>query len=101
MAEQAETAEQVLEEIKKLGDNHKANYETLRGNYEELKKLVDENSKDAIAKEKIEKLVSDISVRQEELDKKSKQTETTFNERMDAIEVAMKRVPLAGGESQD
>ncbi len=95
------TVEQVMEEIQKLGNDHKANYETLRTSHESLKKALDEQSEDILSKEKIEKLTTDISVRQESLDKETKEAKEKIDERMDQIEVAMKRIPPATNESQD
>lgn len=86
-----EVEKAVLDEIKKLGDNSKANYESLRKNHEELKKLIDAKADDVLVKEKIDKLAEDITLRQQEMDKKFASAEKGSHERIDQIEVAMKR----------
>ena len=67
MAEENITQEQypevvkgVVAEIKKLGDNVKQNYDTLRTNYEDLKKLVDSKSDDVLVEERVKKYTTDI-----------------------------------------
>ncbi len=112
-----EVVKAVQAEIKKLGDNTKASYDELRKNYETLKSLIDEqgDSMDATVKAQAVKLTEDITTRQEALDKKIAETnekvktdlEAKFNssvdelatKRIDAIETAMKRSPLAGSQS--
>lgn len=103
-----EVVKAVQDEVKKLGDNTKANFEELQKSYTELKHIVDTAMKDdkkfedldAQTKEKLTKFGEEISTRQEELDKKvdeaqaaSKVIETTLNSRMDEIDIAMQRVP--------
>jgi HK97 family phage major capsid protein len=65
-----EVVAQVQAEIKKLGDNHKKNYEELRKAHEELKKIVDEKGTkmDAETKQMITKLAEDITTRQDAID---------------------------------
>lgn len=91
VTDQSEVVEEVLTQIKTFGDDTKKNYNELRKNYEELKVLVEGNSKDMLSQEKLEKFASDVSTRQKSLDddfaKKSKEAQ----ERLDKIEVAMKR----------
>lgn len=98
MAEENITQEQypevvkgVVAEIKKLGDNVKQNYDTLRTNYEDLKKLVDSKSDDVLVEERVKKYTTDISLRQEALDKKAIEAQTKLNERIDQFEISMKR----------
>jgi HK97 family phage major capsid protein len=86
-----EVAKAVLQEIKTLGDNFEANYTELRKNHEELKHVVDENSKDTLAFEKVQKLGEDITVRQQALDKKMIEDQKAYTQRIDAIEIALKR----------
>ena len=90
----------VVKEIRKLGDNSKASYEELRKNFETLKEVVDRNKKDFDAqdKERITKLSEDITVRQDALDKKAQESEKKAHERIDSIEVALKRLPKAIGQ---
>jgi HK97 family phage major capsid protein len=80
--------QEVKDEISKIGANSQKNYEELRKNYEELKRSNDS--------EKIEKLVTDISVRQSERDK-------SLNERIDTLEITMQKFPqvFTGKESEE
>lgn len=78
----------VTEEIKKLGDNTKANYDELNRRYEELKGLVDSQPKEirSDVKEQITKLTEDITTRQAALDE-------NITKRVDNVEVAVRRLP--------
>jgi len=93
-----EVIKAVIEEIKSFGDNTTKNYDNLRKNYEQLKETVDAMAKDSdpLLEEKFQKFSEDISTRQLALDedivKKNKETQ----ERIDSIEVAMKRLPQSG-----
>jgi HK97 family phage major capsid protein len=103
MAEFEEIVKEVKDEITKLGDDYKAskeNYTELRKNHEKVKTLVDENVKkfDRLLNTQIEKLTTDIGVRQEDLTKKIDENEAkikaekdALNKRIDDFEVAMKR----------
>lgn len=88
MEEDKKVVEKVEAEIIALGDNFKANHAELRKNYEELKSTVDKLDKDndPLLKEKLDKLATDISVRQEALEK-------SHTERLDKIELSMKSMP--------
>jgi HK97 family phage major capsid protein len=107
--EDVQVIQQVLDQVKQLGDNTKKNRERLstdiKRNYEDLKSYVDENvnSSDVLVKERIEKLSTDITVKQEELDKKLQEAEQKTTERIDELEVIMKRLPAAsnGGSSEE
>lgn len=96
-----EVVQAVVDEIKSLGENTTKNYDVLRRNYEELKKTVDEQGKnpDTLVESKFQKLSQDITVRQEALDDTMKKNAEQVQERMNAIEVAMKRSPR--GEDKD
>jgi chaperonin cofactor prefoldin len=96
------TNEQVIEEVKKeiktFGDDTKKNYDELRKNYEEFKKTLEDKAtnSDVLIQEKVVKLTEDITTRQEDLDTKiaaSTEQEKKVNERIDAFEVALKRMP--------
>lgn len=83
---------EVAKEIKALGDDQKTNYDKMNHNYEELKSTI--NSLDgkyvsADHLEKIQKLTTDIAVRQDEMDK-------GIHKRVDDIEVSLKRVGGSG-----
>ena len=97
-----EVAKAVIEEIKALGDNFKEQQDTLLSNYEELKKTVDEQSSnpDTLIEEKFQKISQDITTRQEALDDQITKEKKETQERIDAIEVAMKRAPR-GGDSEN
>lgn len=88
MPELDNIVKEVKDEIQKIGANSQKNYEELRRNVEELKQ-----SKD---KEKIEKLITDISVRQTERDK-------TITDRIDQMEITMQKFPAAftGKENEE
>ena len=77
---------EVREEIKSIGVNSEKNYKELKNNLDELRRSNDS--------EKVQKLATDISVRQEEMDK-------AHNQRMDAIELAMKKIPYIYSEKKD
>lgn len=98
LTEDEEIIKEVMKEVKALGETSKANYETLNTNYEELKALVDENATDVLADEKIKKFTTDISVRQEEIDKKVAEAQEKTDERIDSIETMMQRLPRASGD---
>lgn len=99
MAEHDENVvKEVSAEVKALGGNVKKIHKEMQKNYEELKAVVDRSSDDTLDKEKIIKLSDDISVRQEALDKKMTEETTSFTERMDAFEVALKRAPVGSGD---
>ncbi len=91
--ENKDIVEAVKKEIESLGDNMTKNYDTLRTNYEELKHSLDEKVTDVLLTEKIDKFSTDITVRQEEIDKQTAKQKTEINERMDKIEVVLKRTP--------
>ena len=91
-----EVLKAVEKEIKTIGNNVKKQYDELKTSYEELKKAVDKNSEDCLDHEKIIKLAEDVSARQEVLDKQALQTKKDIDERLDSIEVALKRLPSAG-----
>lgn len=97
-----EVIKAVIEEIKTFGSNIDKNYEGLRTNYEELKKTMDEQvtNPDTLIEEKFQKLSQDITVRQEALDDHIAKEKKATQDRIDAIEVAMKRTPR-GGDSEE
>ena len=79
-----EVVKAVTEEIKKLGENTKANYEELNRRHEELKSLFDstEGKVNALIEEQLKKLATDVTVRQDTLDKhmmKLKQNKKSFS----------------------
>lgn len=96
-----EVIKAVIGEIKTFGDNINKQYESLRSNYEELKKTVDEQEKnpDTLIEEKFQKLSQDIVTRQEALDDVISKEKKETQDRIDSIEVAMKRTPR-GGDSE-
>ncbi len=93
-----EVAKAVLKEIKTFGDNTKKNYEELRKNHEQLKATMDEYLKtgDPLAMARVKKLSEDITIRQQDLDAKMVKQQKESTERLDGIEVALKR-PGRGG----
>jgi HK97 family phage major capsid protein len=95
-----EVVKAVQDEIKKLGDNTKANYDDLHIAYEALKSVIDKSDGkvDALVKAQMTKLTEDITTRQEALDAKVaesiKAEKDALTQRIDAVETAMKRTPL-------
>jgi HK97 family phage major capsid protein len=89
---QPEVMKAVQEEILKMGNNTKAISETLQKSVKELRDLVNKTDSkiDALDREKLSKLAEDITVRQEKMDE-------ALTERMDNIEVSVKRMLAAGG----
>jgi HK97 family phage major capsid protein len=80
--------EEVLSEIKKLGDSVTAsqkNYDELRSNHKKLQEQFEKGV--GGSKETIEKLKEDILTRQEELDASKKE----INNRIDQVEAALQR----------
>lgn len=82
----------VSAEIKKMGDNTKALSETLQRSVKELRDMVTktDGKLDALDREKLTKLSEDITTRQEKMDE-------ALTNRMDDMEVAVKRMMSAGG----
>jgi HK97 family phage major capsid protein len=100
MPEDITTTEPIVEEIKKkldaIGATSKENFETMSRNYEELKSVVERQGDiDPVTKEHLDKLTADVSTRQAEIDKQV----AVANERMDQVEVAMKRTHPSHGTS--
>lgn len=111
-----EVVKAVQEEIRKLGDGIKAdreNYASLRTGFEELKAAVEKSDKhyDTLIVAQIKKWGEDITTRQNAIDAKAQEASVKLDadkkalmDRIDAMEVAMKRSPKAGavdGESQE
>lgn len=93
-----EIVKAVQAEIAKMNDNLKGNYDELRKAHEALKKVVDSagGKFDALITEQVTKLTEDITTRQVALDTsfaKKIESDKKANERMDAIETAMRRTP--------
>ena len=98
--------EQVLEEIKKVGATSKENIDELRSNYESLKKELakSEENSDVLIKTKMDKLVADISTRQEAIDTavaESKAADESSKKRMDELDIAMQRHKSAVDNGDD
>lgn len=81
---------EVLKEIKRLGENTKAQIVELQSNYKKLKDAVDTGSQDVVKKAEISKLTEDIVTRQENLEK-------TQTDRMDNIEMLVRKISTSGG----
>lgn len=97
----------VTAEIQKLGDNSKANYEALRTSHEELKAEVTKagNDMDVLAKEKIDKLAQEVSLRQDALDKKYSDQinveKQALTQRLDALELSIRNSLKASPTTSD
>jgi HK97 family phage major capsid protein len=96
-----EVAQAVVDEVNALGDNTKKIYESLRKDYEEIKLTIDKYSEDTLEVEKFHKLGESITIKQQDLDKKFAEYEKKNTERMDAIEVALKRPGRSSGIGAD
>ena len=91
---------EVKKSIEEIGATSKKNFEEMNRNYEEVKAtLKSQGDVDPISQDKLDKLTSDMSTRQDEADKAQavavKATED-INKRMDEIEVAAKRIGKVG-----
>lgn len=89
-----EVVNQVLAEIKGLGENTKKNYDELRKSHETLKSIVDRagSSMTGEIQAQVKRLADDIATRQENLDK----TNASISKRLDQIEIALARPGLQG-----
>lgn len=103
-----EVLQPVLDEVKKLGATSKENYDELRSNYEKLKTEIAKNDGKANAElqAKLERYATDISVRQEEMDKalqESRAKEAAAQKRMDELDVLVQKagVRLDAGDTKD
>lgn len=92
LTDQPEVFAAVQEEIKKMGNNTKALYDTLQKNVKEMRDALkaNEGKLDALDREKLSKLSEDITSKQEKMDE-------ALTSRMDDIEVAVKRMMASGG----
>jgi len=90
----------IQKEIEKLGTQVKENVTELNKNYVKLKEIVDRSHDDSYDKTFIDKLAADVSTRQEALDKKFKEQSEEAVQRLDKIEVALKRVGSSDNNSQ-
>jgi len=92
--EKIELQENVLKEIKNVGDNVKAQNDELQTNYHELKTTFESGRKSG--DDKIEKLQQDIATRQDEMDKKFAEAQSKYDE----IELSLKRPGFVHGTNQ-
>lgn len=91
-----EVLQPVLDEVKKLGATSKENIDELRSNYEHLKSEMKANGDkvDTLLQAKLDRLATDISVRQEQIDKaiqEGKAKEASFEKRMDELDVLLQK----------
>lgn len=96
-----EILESVTKEIKQIGAMTKENIESINKNFHELKHELDNQKEkvDVLAKMKIDKLVTDISKRQEEVDAEfQKQNEANANlqKNLEKLDVAIQRNKFTG-----
>jgi len=98
-----EVVKAVQKEIVALGENTKKNYEDLNKSLTEMRHLVDESKGEVSAelKEQIVKFSEEITTRQGDLDKKAADALEVANNRMDQIEVALKRPGQEDTKSYD
>lgn len=99
----------VFKEIDEANDKHKRSFETLQKDYNELKHLVSDMEKsvkgvDPLLQEQVKKFEEAIANRQAEMDtffSEQKDAQKKSQERMDALELALRRPKGAGDMSQD
>ena len=84
--------EQVVKQIKEFGEDSKKNYEELRENHKKLQEIVERNQSDQYDKNFIDKLVEDMSIRQEALDKQSKETLEQAEKKANELQAAFQRL---------
>ena len=91
----SEVTEEILKEIKSLGDNTEKNYAELNKSVHIIQDDVKRNEEGlkAIDTSKISKLAEDITLRQEALDKTNQENEAKLNTRFDKLEVFLKKMP--------
>ena len=95
-----EIVEGIKKSVEEIGATSKKNYEEMNKNYEEIKStLKSQGDVDPITQEKLDKLTSDMTTRQEKADEAEavavKATED-MTKRMDDIEIAAKRIGKLG-----
>ena len=107
-SKEKEVAQAVIKDIKAIGEGFsgiKQQNEKINKEFHDFKEVVERQAKEGVdktsslVKEQITKFGEDISTRQEQMDAAIQK----MNDRADAIETAMKRVPLSGpgdGSSQ-
>ena len=93
----------VLDEIKMLGATSKENFDELNSNYVKLKSEIDKNGEkvDGLVNLKLDRLATDISARQEQIDKEfqeAKAKEEAATKRMDQLDLMIQR---SGGNLQN
>jgi len=98
----------IFAEIDKYHDTHKKNFETLQKDYNELKHLYKEldvkGIVDPLLQEQMSKFEEAIATRQGEIDTffaQQKQDQKAVQERMDALELALKRPKGCGDMSSE
>jgi len=96
-----EVFEKVSNEIKSYGEDTKKQYTELRKSHEELKSVVNDLSDDGLQKERVAKFTEDIITRQTALDELIVKSDKESTDRMDAIEVALKRTYNGGSGAND
>ncbi len=93
--EDNEVVQKVKKAIEELGATSKANYDELNKKHEELKSVIKaQGESDPITQDHLTKLADDVTTRQDSIDKEAKAAQ----DRIDAIEVALKRSPQSGGK---
>lgn len=92
--------EAIVKEINTFGENTKKNFEALRTDYEGFKKEM-EKPQDGLVKEAVTKYAEAITTRQTVLDEGLQEQDKKLNERLDQIEVALKRPGIIGTDSSD
>lgn len=91
----------VSEEIKSIGENTKEQFEKVNRRYHELKDAIEHSTDDCVSKEQIEKLSADLSTRQDALDTQNVKDKEDLNDRLDSLEVSLKRLPSANSQDPE
>lgn len=99
-----EVVQAVIKEVNGFGDNlrgMKQNYEELRKAHNELKQTMETVSSDVVSEAKLNKLSEDIVTRQQALDEAHQKSSEEAKNRLDAIEVALRRAPKGNGSREN
>ena len=92
----------VINEIKTFGDNTKKQFDEMNKAHFDLQEMVKKGIDGGLDEKKFQKLADDISTRQVALDEfkaAAAESERSHNERVDSIEVALKRIGKTNSES--
>ena len=100
-----EIVEGIKKSVEEIGATSKKNYEEMNKNYEEIKStLKSQGDVDPITQDKLDKLTSDMTTRQEKADEAAAvatKAAEDMTKRMDEIEIAAKRIGKLGSSGNN